>query len=255
MIELTNRNKNSHTPLVSIIIATFNSEKTLSYALESVIAQDFQDWECIVVDGKSLDDTISIINKYVKKDPRISYISEKDKGIYDAFNKGWRLAKGEWIHYLGSDDYLTKESFSELLNDETLGYDVISGNCWIHKVDGSIKKQTSKGFKGCHQAKLTRKSSIEKIGGFNMQYRILADFDLYMRMEDAKFRVKNINTMVAHFTMDGTSQKLSNILKCNREFRNIYHNNNKKYSIIQELKYCSHTLLSIMYRKITRILK
>ena len=256
MIELINcENKDTKKPLVSIIIATFNSEKTLSKTLESVIMQDFQDWECIIVDGKSTDNTISIVTKYTKKDSRISFISEKDKGIYDAFNKGWQLAKGEWIHYLGSDDSLTKESFTNLLNCETSEYDVISGNCWIHKIDGSIKKQISIGFKGCHQAKITRKSTIEKMGGFDMQFKILADFDLYMRMENAKCSVKNINTMVAHFTMDGTSQKLSNIWNCNKEYRIIYKKNNNKYGIFQQLRYCSYTILSIIFRKTIRILK
>lgn len=246
---------NNIKPLVSIIIATFNSEQTLPKALESVISQDFQDWECIIVDGQSSDKTISIVKEYTKKDIRISYISEKDKGIYDAFNKGWQLAKGEWIYYLGSDDYLTKESFTLLLKGDIHKYDVISGNCWIHKIDGSIKKQTSNGYSGCHQAKITRKSAIEKMNGFNLKYKIFADFDLYMRMEKEKFRVKNIETMVAHFSMDGTSQKLSNIWKCNKEYRAIYNNNNQRYGIFQEIKYCLYTSLSIIYRWILKFIK
>ena len=90
--------------MVSIIIATYNSEKTLRRALDSVLNQTYQDWECIVVDGASKDNTIEIVKEYVSKDTRFRYVSEPDHGIYDAFNKGWKMAKGEWVMYLGSDD-------------------------------------------------------------------------------------------------------------------------------------------------------
>ena len=79
--------------MVSIIVATYNSDKTLRQALDSVLNQSYQDWECIVVDGASKDSTIDIVKEYVSKDSRFRYISEPDNGIYDAFNKGWKMAK------------------------------------------------------------------------------------------------------------------------------------------------------------------
>ena len=91
---------------LSIIVASYNSGKTIQKALESILMQTFQEWECIIVDGVSMDNTLEIIKQYVLKDNRFRYVSEPDNGIYDAFNKGWMMAKGEWIHYLGSDDYL-----------------------------------------------------------------------------------------------------------------------------------------------------
>ena len=93
-------------PKVSIIIATFNSEKTIERALNSVLNQKIQDWECIIVDGASTDATVNIIRKFTEKDHRFRYLSEPDTGIYNAFNKGWKLANGTWIYYLGSDDEL-----------------------------------------------------------------------------------------------------------------------------------------------------
>ncbi len=69
-------------------------------ALDSVLNQSYQDWECIVVDGASKDNTIGIVKEYVSKDARFRYISEPDHGIYDAFNKGWKMAKGQWVMYL-----------------------------------------------------------------------------------------------------------------------------------------------------------
>lgn len=72
---------------ISIIIATFNAAKTLRKALDSVLNQTYKDWECIIVDGASKDNTISIVKEYVQKDTRFRYISEPDKGIFDAYNK------------------------------------------------------------------------------------------------------------------------------------------------------------------------
>ena len=81
-------------PKITIVIATYNSEKTLAVAMESVLNQTFQDWECLVVDGASTDSTVSIVEEFIRVDKRFRLISEPDKGIYDAFNKGWRNAMG-----------------------------------------------------------------------------------------------------------------------------------------------------------------
>lgn len=122
--------------LVSIIIATFNSEKTLPKALNSVLNQSFESWECVIVDGVSKDGTIDIIKDYCAKDKRFRYISEADNGIYDAFNKGWKMAEGEWIYYLGSDDLLLGEALENFVMnvDES---DVIYGNTIFEGVAGT----------------------------------------------------------------------------------------------------------------------
>lgn len=116
--------------MVSIIIATYNSEKTLKRALDSVLNQSYQDWECIVVDGASKDNTIGIVKEYVSKDARFRYISEPDHGIYDAFNKGWKMAKGQWVMYLGSDDEYTKDGIKVLMENSD-GADVVYGAVYL----------------------------------------------------------------------------------------------------------------------------
>ena len=113
---------------ISIIIATFNSAKTLRVALNSVMLQTFQDWECIVVDGLSKDNTLEIVKEFEAKDVRFHHISEADKGIYDAFNKGWKLAKGEWIYYLGSDDQVTRNGLTDLMEVSTSEACVLYGD-------------------------------------------------------------------------------------------------------------------------------
>src|SRR5258708_1387752 len=93
-------------PFFSIIIPTHNSAKKLSPCLESIISQSFQNFEIIIVDGASSDDTFSVVNHYREANSNIRWFSEKDRGIYDAMNKGTSVAQGEWIYFLGSDDRL-----------------------------------------------------------------------------------------------------------------------------------------------------
>ncbi len=100
-------------PLVSIIIPTYNSAKTLSKCLDSLVNQTFQNFEVIILDGKSSDDTVSISLRYTDIFKNIRLISERDKGIYHAMNKGIEMAKGEWLYFLGSDDYILENSTLE----------------------------------------------------------------------------------------------------------------------------------------------
>ncbi len=176
-------------PKVSIIIATFNSEQTLHLALDSVLNQTFQEWECIVVDGLSGDNTIKIVEEYEARDPRIRHISEKDKGIYDAFNKGWKLAKGEWIYYLGSDDMVTENGIADLISVATPEASVVYGDMYALFEDGSeryIKAYPAevmrKHMVASHQGLITRRSLIEAENGFNTKYKVKADLDLTQRI-------------------------------------------------------------------------
>lgn len=212
--------------MVSIIIATYNSGKTLRCALDSVLHQSYQDWECIVVDGASKDNTIEIVKEYVSRDSRFRYFSESDHGIYDAFNKGWKMAKGEWVMYLGSDDRLTQNGFTEVFEDDYPDYDIISGDVFIEKIDGSVKPNISEGYAGCHQGKFARPSLLERMNGFDEQYRILADKDLMVRMEKAGVKIFNSHHFVAYFVMDGASQNIKGEWKRYKERVKIYRNNN-----------------------------
>ncbi len=204
-------------PEISIIIATFNAAKTLETALESIQNQSFQDWECIIVDGASKDNTIDIIKEYCKKDARFRYISEPDNGIYDAFNKGWRLAKGIWVQYLGSDDKLTEDGLNNMHLEKYLDYPIVTGDVYIMKLDGSNKLLESVGYSGCHQGKFTRRDILEEMNGFDESFAILADSDLMNRMKHNGYKIINVPEPVAYFSMGGISQNLSGELLRGRE--------------------------------------
>src|SRR5688572_7883253 len=91
--------------LFSIIIPTFNSSLTLRACLDSIAGQTFKNYEVIIMDGLSEDNTIQLANNYRSSLPNLRVISEKDYGIYDAMNKSIKIAKGSWLYFMGSDDF------------------------------------------------------------------------------------------------------------------------------------------------------
>lgn len=225
---------------LTIVIATYNAASTLKRALESVISQSYQNWECLIVDGLSKDNTLQIIQYYEEIDNRIRHISESDKGIYDAFNKGWKLAKGKWIYYLGSDDILTHNGIEELMS-YTRNIDsqvaIVSGGVIRITQEGKHRILMSKGFQGSHQSMVTQKKILDILNGFNLTYKILADYDLFIKIKNNGYKVLNTKAIVAYFSAGGMSENLKNIVYIFRE----------KYSILKQDKYCKRPLLKTSY--------
>ena len=234
--------------MISIIIATFNSSRTLAKALESVLEQNFNDWECIIVDGKSTDNTLDIIKEFELKDSRFSHVSEKDNGIYDAFNKGWKHATGEWVYYLGADDELLPNAFRELFVHNYDDYDIIYGNIfrkfsekWIdHKIakDPSILK---KSFFGSHQGMIMKKSVIEKLGGFSLEYRLKADFALVQKAYLMGYKFKKTPIDFAVFSTGGLTYTKFKIWDW------------EKYQILKDNRACSFPSL-VVFEQALRLL-
>ncbi len=195
--------------MVSIIVATYNSDKTLRQALDSVLNQSYQDWECIVVDGVSKDNTINIVKEFVSKDSRFRYISEPDHGIYDAFNKGWKMARGEWVMYLGSDDEYTKDGIKVLM-EHSNGADVVYGDTYFRSSEEKSLKlqQSSKVKQGgfcCHQSLMMKRDFISLLDGFDERYKILADKDLICKAVSNKAKFTKVNFPISIFSLAGVS--------------------------------------------------
>lgn len=220
---------------LTVVIATYNADKTLTKALDSLLFQRYQDWECLIIDGSSKDHTLDIINEYEQKDCRIRHVSEKDQGIYDAFNKGWQLAQGEWIYYLGSDDVLTTDGlFDQMQNCISISDNVGLLNGGVIRItkDGKQRVMMSKGFIGCHQGMVVRKKALDELGGFDMRYRILSDLDLFVRLRDSHFEVINTRAVLAYFCAGGVSEKFSNTFRVFKE----------KLEILRKDKLCKDPL-------------
>ena len=178
-------------PLISVVTVCFNSELTIEKTIRSVLSQSFRELQYVIVDGQSSDRTIEIIRKYAAQDPRVQWVSEKDRGIYDAMNKGTKLSRGQFIHYLNSDDCLIDSEVylqvaASLKDPKTLYYGQIK---YLHS-DGKtsllgypfLKHDIKYELKGIHQpATFFPRQQFEKIGFFEIQYRYAADYDLLRR--------------------------------------------------------------------------
>lgn len=201
-------------PNISIIIATYNSASNIQTCLLNIINQDYQDWECIIVDGNSSDDTISIVKSFITIDSRIRYISETDNGIYDAFNKGYKLAKGKWIYYLGSDDLIFENALSKLINKKAVNSDILYGNISIKFPNHSFLLH--KPYNPCklrffmfsnHQSIIMKREIIDSMNGFDTNYKVAADYDLLQRCYLSGYIFEYIPETIAQFSYSGISSK------------------------------------------------
>lgn len=182
---------------ISIITATYNSSSTLRDTLESVLGQTYPYIEHIIIDGGSTDGTLELIREYEPRyQGRLRYISEPDKGIYDAMNKGIRMASGEVIGILNSDDFYTSPDIVETLAGElkSHGVDAVYGD--IHYVDNKdlnkcVRYYSSAdfrrwkmffGFMPAHPSFYCRKAVYERLGAFSTSYKVAADFENLLRL-------------------------------------------------------------------------
>lgn len=175
-------------PLFSIITVVYNNEKYLEETIKSVIGQSFKNFEYIIIDGGSKDKTLDIIKKYEKY---IDYwISEKDYGIYDAFNKGMSLSKGDYIGIINSDDTYENnalEIISKYIEKDKQKLDFIFGSVRKHwGILHGYKPQKiyySWGFYSSHSTGFfLKRTSAKVIGLYNLRYRYHADYDYFYRM-------------------------------------------------------------------------
>lgn len=217
----------------SIIICTYNVDSSISKTLESILAQDFKDFEVIVVDGKSTDNTIKLIKSYEEQfEEKLKFISEEDSGIYDAMNKGIKIAKGEWLYFLGSGDIFYDNNVLDKLNKEIIllkDHDIIYGNVEMGNTgliyDGkfTIKKLIKKNIS--HQAIIFNKNIFNLLGFFNAKYKSLADWEFNMRwFNNKKIKVKYIDVTIAKYDLTGMSKSFFDKL-----FYDDFENNVKKY--------------------------
>lgn len=182
---------------LSIITATYNSERTLRDTMESILSQTFQDFEYIIVDGASKDATLDIIREYEPRfQGKMRYVSEPDKGIYDAMNKGFAMATGDVIGILNSDDFFTSEDVLQAVVDGFAGEYVDAVYADIHFVGTDdltkcVRYYSSSVFRPwmmrfgmipAHPSFYCRKAVYDQYGSFDTTYRIAADFEILLRL-------------------------------------------------------------------------
>ena len=210
---------------ISIITITYNSAKTLPRALESVLSQTYGDIEHIIVDGASTDGTVEIIKNYSKgpsdKVPstkEVRWVSEPDGGIYDALNKGIRMATGDVIGFLHSDDVLySPDSIGQIAAAfESSKADVVYGDLQYCNGDKVTRRWRSNAFKPSslkfgwmppHPTLYVRREVYEQVGEYDSWFRISADYDMVLRIFTAGYKTHYIPQVLVSMETGGASNR------------------------------------------------
>lgn len=205
----TSKMDNTKLPLISIITVSYNAVSSIEQTILSVIHQDFEDYEYIVVDGGSTDGTVEVIQKY--QDKITLWVSESDKGIYDAMNKGIGLAKGFWINFMNAGDsfydlHIFKSIFSVPRTSEVIYGDNMLCYQWCQILLSPDEiSQTDQYMVFGHQTAFTRRELLLKYL-FDCSYKIAADYDFFYRVYKNGHRFEYIPMCVSRFSAtDGVS--------------------------------------------------
>jgi glycosyltransferase len=242
----------SHEPLIiSIVTIVYNNSTYVEDAIQSVLSQSYPFIEYIVIDGGSTDGTIEIIKKYQE---RISiFLSEKDKGIYDALNKGVRIASGNIIGFLHSDDVFTdknvvKKIAESLSNSNVDG--IYSDLDYVKKnnINSIVRhwesstfslNKLNSGWMPPHPTLYLHRTLYEQIGLFDLRYPIAADYDFILRLFSApNINFKYIPEVFVKMRVGGQSNNsIPNIIRKFRETRDILNGHGFNGNIITIVKF------------------
>ena len=205
--------------LVSVITVCYNSEKSIRGAIESVLNQTYPEIEYIIVDGSSKDNTVEIAREYEEKFQKKGYIyrivSEKDNGIYDAMNKGIRMASGKMIGMINSDDWYEPIAVETAVTAyQESDCDMFYADINLIKEDGSIIIKRSKADKfptsrhWNHPTTFITKTAYQELGTYACK-GIHDDFELFLRFRKANKKIEIRNVVLANFRVGGISNTKS----------------------------------------------
>ncbi|MGZ3883305.1 MAG: glycosyltransferase family 2 protein [Bacteroidia bacterium] len=215
---------------ISIITITYNSAGTLEQTMLSVLSQTYKNIEYIIVDGASTDGTMDIVNKY--KDRIAKIVSEKDKGLYDALNKGISMASGDVIGILHSDDFYTSNNVIEKIAGvfAASGCDGVYANLYyvdknntakiIRKWNSGLYKEGLfiNGWMPPHPTFFVKKACYETFGGFDLNFTSSADYELMLRfIQKHKIKLGYLPEYIINMRMGGQS----NVTAKNRIIANL----------------------------------
>ena len=226
-----------HLPLITVVTVVYNDVKHIEETMLSVVNQTYPNIEYIIIDGGSTDGTVGIIKKYAD---RIAYwVSEPDKGIYDAMNKGVCRATGEWCSFINAGDVFVHENIVQsIFESGRCDYDVIYGDTihiftsgrFLHKAEDV--KVLKRRMPFCHQSCFV-KSLLLKQYGFDCQYKVAADYDLFYRLYKQHAYFLRINKVIAVFDgVEGVSSSHPELLF--QEYFRI--NGKKKFGFVLKTK-------------------
>lgn len=195
-------------PKVSVIIANYERAQALEETIRSIVVQRYPSIELIIIDNASKDISIEVIKKY---ESHIAYwVSESDKGIYDAFNKGIKMSSGEWLYFIGSGDKLVGDDIIFRIFSVCEDVDLIYGNVYFHHYGsiypGKFSKRRIMDQNICQQGIFYHRRLFERFGMFETKYPVLADYVFNMRcFGDKRVRKRFVGEVIAFFEGGGAS--------------------------------------------------
>jgi glycosyltransferase involved in cell wall biosynthesis len=247
---------------ISIITVCFNSADTIEDTINSVANQKNVNVEHLLVDGASTDKTIEIIKKHASV---TALLSEPDRGIYDAMNKGIALATGDVVGTLNADDFYVNENVLEEVAHIFMDSSVeacYADLVYVHQQDTNkiVRYWKSEdyllglfksGWMPAHPTFFVRKSVYDRLGGFNLDYKIAADFELLFRfIEQNKINTKYLPKVLVKMRMGGTTNKnLSNVITQNKEIITVL---KKQYPDFSVLKFIFKKFSNRFYQFLSR---
>jgi glycosyltransferase len=203
---------------ISVITASYNSETTIGFTAESFLSQNHVDKELLVIDGASTDATLKIVESF--NSDAIRVISEKDNGVYDAMNKGFRLFRGDVVGFLNSDDTFHDPNALGDIAAAMRDSDIVYGN--LNMVTDHQTKRLVRSWRGGkfrrysfqlgwvppHPTFYMRREVMQKVGDYDLSYVTTADYDFMLRaLALNNFRVRYIPRTIADFQMGGISTR------------------------------------------------
>ena len=230
---------------ISIITVCYNSEKTIEETIKSVLFQTYDNYEYLIIDGMSKDNTLKIIRKYEKKfNGKLKFISEKDEGLYDAMNKGIKKATGDIIGIINSDDILANEYVFEKIvkKFEKTKCDAIYSDLVF--LDEETMKIPTRNFIAHNYSKrmawhpphptlYLKKDVYNKCGEFNISYKIAADLDFMLRVIKQNYKFEYIEEYLVKMRSGGVSTDgLKGYIKNFMEANLVLISNNIKFAFI-----------------------
>jgi len=203
-----NSQDKSSWPKISVILPNRNMGPALEKTIQSIIAQDYPDYELIIIDNCSKDNSSEVIKKY---EHHITYwVSEPDNGIYDGYNKGIKVATGDWLYFIGAgDDLLEQDVFRKMIS-KTDDADIVYGNCHWGRVGELHEEKYSKWRlihkNMCHQTMFYRRELFTKLGLYETKYWVYADWIFNFKCwGNRQIKKKYIDEFVAFYEAHGNS--------------------------------------------------
>ncbi|MGN0226245.1 MAG: glycosyltransferase family 2 protein [Prevotella sp.] len=237
---------------ISIITSCYNRRDTIRGAIESVLAQDYPDIEYIIVDGASTDDSVEVIGEAIKgHEDRVKFVSEPDHGMYEAINKGIRMATGDYIGLVHSDDFLySTHTVSDIVEqlDKTHADFLYGDGLFVNpeNTDKVVRKwiggtyrlwKVRHGWLPLHPTCYIRREVMEKLGLYDESYMIAADTDLLVRyLLDNRVKTDYLKKYIVRMRMGGMSTDNSRRAKMWKEDIRVYSSHGFKHVTLTKIE-------------------